>query len=156
MAYSVLRARLRDGESDPKFQTVPFYLPAGQTLAAYQTWADGALPILDGVTHSLITELTVEVPLTIVGGMKAEPVPATQNEHGGNISFTTTGPRKSSFRIPNILWSIMAGDSFDPTQSPVLELVNLLNSVQFGQRPRTEQDYQFIAALSGSKSQRKK
>jgi hypothetical protein len=154
---NTLAVRLRDAETDSPDATIPIYLSEGLTLAQVQTYADAILPEIDAVTESQIVEATVTFNLTLVGGLKSVPVAASFNERGGLITFTTTGPRADSVRIPAILHSIMGGDSFSLEDTDIAALITRLLTATTAAtiRPRTSQDYQFSAARSGKKSLRR-
>lgn len=157
MAYNVVTFRMQDAEANTTDATVPVYLPTGFTLAQIQAWVDAFIAQLDAATASMISEVTVALQLTLAGGIKTEPEAGAYNERGGLITFATSGPRASSFRIPAIKTSIMPGDSFSLANTTIAALVTSLTTATTAAniRPRTEQDYQFVTARKGSKSQRK-
>lgn len=128
MAVNQILFRLQDGESDVKRATLPFYVPTGLTLAQYQAFADTAAPVVDDVTGSKIAEIDLNVALTVPGGVKASPIANTVNERGGLIGMETAGQFNDSVRIPNILWSIMTGDSFSLADPAIAAFTLLLTA----------------------------
>lgn len=156
MPFVTINTRLRDAESDTKFETVPLRLPTGLTLAQIETWFDAYAPELDATTGSVLVDAHVIIPLTLPGGLKTDPVALTTNERGGLIVFTTDGTHGDSFRIPNILFSLMPGQEFDVSTGDVADLVTRLTTTTNASRPVTADDFQYVEALKGKKSRRKK
>lgn len=157
MAYNTIAYRIRDDEADTSEDTLAVYAPAGLTLAQYQAFADFQAPLVDALTEGQITAVQLNITLTLPGGLKATPVAGALNERGGLITFDTTGPRADSVRIPAMSRTIMPGDSFSLEDNDVSALINSLLTVHAGStvRPRTTQDYQFVAARKAKKSFRK-
>jgi len=158
MAVNTINFRLQDGESDLKRATLPFYVPTGLTLAQYQSFATTAAPLVDAVTGSLITDIDLNVALTVPGsGIKTAPIADTVNERGGLIGMDTAGQFNDSIRIPNILWAIMTGDSFslsDPDISAFTLLLTAGDGVVF---PRNKDGFVWQGTgLYGKKSFRRK
>jgi hypothetical protein len=154
MPYFTVAIRIKDDEESTKEATIPLNVPNDATVAEVQTWLDAVLPEIDALTEGQITEASLTLPLTLVGGLKGAPVDGAFNERGGLITFDTTGPRAASVRIPAISRTIMPGDTF-PLTGDVADLVTRLTTETLTIRPVTEQDYQYTAARKGSKSLRK-
>jgi len=158
LAVNTINFRLQDGESDTRRATMPFYVPTGLTLAQYQAFATTAAPIVDAVTGSLITDINLDVALTVPGsGIKTVPVADTVNERGGLIGMATAGQFDDSIRIPNILWSIMTGDSFSLADTDIAALTLLLTAGDGVVFPRTRDGFVWEGTgLYGKKSFRRK
>jgi len=157
MAVNTINFRLKDGESDLKRATLPLYVPTGHTLAEYQAFATAAAPVIDDTTGSQITDIDLAVALTVPAGLKASPVADTVNERGGLLGMDTAGQFNDSVRIPNILWTIMTGDSFslaDPAIQALTLLLTAGNGVVF---PRNKDGFVWQGTgLYGKKSFRRK
>lgn len=158
MAVNTINFRLQDAESDVRRATAPIYVPTGFTLAQYQTFATAAAPILDAVTGSVITDIDLNVALTVPGsGIKTTPVANALNERGGLLGMDTSGQFNDSFRIPAILWSIMTGDDFSLADTDIAALALLLTAGDSVVFPRTREGFTYSGAgLYGKKSFRRK
>lgn len=161
MAYSTIAIRLRDTESDTKYDTIPVNVPTGLELATYQGTLDAVAPLIDALTDSAIVEATLTIPLVLPAGLDTEATNNVLNERGGLITFDTSGPRRDSVRIPGIKRTIMSGDSFVLADAGVvaafvawLTTNQTINSETV--RAKTPQDYNFVTALKGSKSLRRR
>lgn len=162
MPYDTMVFRLIDGETSSQRHTVPLYIPSGNySVTEMQAIANAFVPLIDAATDAKVDEIEVTFRLTVTGG-KASAVAASSNERGGLISLSTAGPRNDSVRIPAIKRTIMSGNSFSTTATPILELVNFLTSAQTiagvdpALRVVSQHDYAFNAAIGGSKSIRKR
>lgn len=156
MAVNTINFRLMDDEEDSKLATFPLYVPTGFTLAQYQTFADTMAPVIDAVTGSEITDIDINVALTLVSGLKTGPVTNALNERGGIIGFDTAGQFNDSIRVPAILPSIMAGDTFLLTDTDVANLVAAMIVGDTVVIPRTRDGFTWSSALYGKKSFRRK
>jgi len=147
--------RLKDAETDSKLASVPLYVPQGDTIAHYQAMFDEYAELLDNVTGSQIMEASITIPLVLPGGLKATPVAASFNERGGLVQWDTDGQWSDSFRIPAILTSIMSGDTFLLTGA-----IGSLNSFLIAGDgiviPKTRDGFEWVQALAGVKSFRRK
>ena len=158
MAVNTINFRLQDGESDVKRATLPYYVPTGFTLAQYQTFATAMAPLVDSLTGSLITDIDLSVALTVPGsGIKTVPIADTVNERGGLIGMDTAGQFNDSVRIPNILWSIMTGDSFSLADTDVAAFILGLTAGDGVIFPRNRDGFVWQGTgLYGKKSFRRK
>lgn len=152
-----LAIRIRDAEQNSPLATIPIYLPNGLTVAQVQDYLNAIAPEIDALTDGVIAEASVTFNLVLPAGMSETPVSGALNERGGLITFDTTGPRKSSVRVPAFDRNIMPGDSFSLAQSQVAAFVTRLttSTTTHNIRPVTEQGYQYTVARAGRKSFRK-
>ena len=147
---------VKDSEVDSREASVPFFVPAGDTLAHYQSYADAACEALDNVTGSQIMSAQLVLDLTLPGGIKVAPVAASLNERGGLWVMNTSGPYGDSFRVPAILTSIMAGDTFDITAGAANALRTFLIAGDGVVITKTRNGFDFVAGVTGKKSFRRK
>ncbi len=156
MPYNTLSVRFRDSESDNREKSLPIYLPTGFTLPQYQTWTDAALPEIDALTDTVISEVELTIRLVLPGGLKPTVTNSALNERGGLISIDTSGPRNDSIWIPGIARAIMPGDSFALT-GPVSAFLARMTAASTAAniRPVTKDDFNIITGLAGKKSFRK-
>jgi hypothetical protein len=149
--------RVKDVEEDSPLASFPVNVPSGKTIAQLQTYADAIGAEIDAVTGSQLMEVSVTISLAVHSGAKSSPVAGTLNERGGLITFSTSGPRADSVRIPGILSTIMPGNSFALTDTDIAALITrLTTSTTAGTiRPVTPQNYNFVTANAGKKSFRK-
>lgn len=156
MPYFTVAVRVKDAEESTKEATIPLNVPNDLTVAEIQTWLDAVLPEIDALTEGQITEATLTMPLTLVGGLKGAPTAGAFNERGGLITFDTDGPRAASIRIPAMNKTIMPGDTFPLTGAVATFVTRITTATTAGAvRPVSEQDYQYLAGRKGSKSLRK-
>ena len=157
MAYDTIVFRYKDAEADTKESSVPVNIPSGATVAQIQTYVDSIGPLIDTLTQSLCTGVSVTLNLTIPAALKDSVVAGALNERGGLITFDTSGPRAASFRIPAIDRTLMPGSEFSLEDNDVANLITALTTATTAAsiRPRTEQDYNYVTARKGSKSLRK-
>lgn len=159
MALQTVVYRLRDSETNSPDESVPVYLDSAVTLTDVQAFSNLIAAEIDATTGSQIVGADITLPLTLPGGIKSSPVALYQNERGGLITFSSTGPRAASFRIPAILQTIMSGDAFSLSDTAIAALIARMTTVStvnaHSVRPHTDQDYLFSAARRGVKSRRK-
>lgn len=156
MAHNTVIFRIKDADADSMLDSFPVYLPTGLTLAQYQTWADALAPELDALTEGFIYSMDLNVALTLTSGIATSASSGAQNERGGLIQFSTPIPKKFSVRIPAIKHAIMAGSSFSLADTDVAALITRLTTTTNSARPVTDFEQNMSAALSASKSQRKR
>jgi len=156
MAQTNIVFSVKDSESDSREASVPFFVPSGDTLAHYQTYADAAAEVLDNVIGSQIMSVQLVLDLVVPGGIKVAPAAASLNERGGLFVMTTSGPYGDSFRVPAILPSIMAGDEFDIAAGAANSFANFLIAGDGVVVTKTRNNFDFVARVKGKKSFRRK
>lgn len=156
MAHNTVVFRIKDFDADSALDSIPIHLPSGLTLAQYQTWADALAPEIDALTEGYIAAMELNIGLTLTGGLSGTASTGAQNERGGLVQFSTPIPKKYSVRIPAIRHTIMAGSSFSLADSDVAAFITRLTTTTNSARPVSDFEQNLVAALSGSKSQRKR
>lgn len=140
-------------DADGKSKTIPLYFPDTTTLADLQDYADTFLPNLDAVIDGKITQATVTLQLTLVGGLKASAVDGNRVREGALLRFAADDTiYKHSIYIPSWENTGFAGDVVlatgaydtvqdniavgigDPAVAPSDEYGNDLNSFINGNR----------------------
>jgi len=71
-----------------KRKTIALFTPATLSVANLQTLSDNLLPDLDAVIDGQITDVSVQLALTVVSGLKAEPVEGNTVREGANLTYT--------------------------------------------------------------------
>lgn len=151
--------RLDDSETDVSTDVVAIYVTDGLENATLQAVADAWVTLIEAVTGSEIVSIDFVGNLAVNGQTRTEPDAGSVNERGGNITFTTTGPRREGFRIPAILPAIMSGNEFSTGNAQIAAIVTELTT---GATYNTEvvnyftpYGYAWSAAVAGKKSGRK-
>lgn len=68
-------------------KTVALFTPATLTLANLQTLVDNLLPDLDAVIDGQITDVSVQLALTLIAGLKGAPVAGNTVREGANLTY---------------------------------------------------------------------
>lgn len=152
--------RLRDSESDASLAPIPVTFADGQTLAELQTWANNAIPIIEAAIGGYVEGLDLLVELDPTVASAGGPVPAgIYNERGAVFLFDTTGPRRESVRLPQILHTLMTGSEVVLTQPAIAAFTDLfLTGVTNGTgvvAPITPNGYAWSDTVRGRRSFRK-
>lgn len=155
-----MNIRLRDSESDASLDPIPVVFADGQTLGELQVWLNNAIPVIEAAVGGYVeaTDVTIQLDPTIASG--GGPVPAgVYNERGAVFLFDTTGPRRESVRLPQILHTLMTGQDVSLGQPDITAFVNLfLTGVSNGSgvvAPITPNGYDWSAVVRGKRSFRK-
>jgi len=152
-----LAIRIRDAEQNSPLATLPIYLPNGLTVPQVQDYANVLLPEVDALTAGAIASASATFALDLPSGLKASPMANHTNERGGLITFSTTGPRAASVRIPAMRFTLMPGNTFSLSAPEVAAFVTRLTTqtTTHNIRPVTEHNHQYVSARAGRKSFRK-
>lgn len=110
MAIAEFTVILEDAKGDTSSHNVKADRASGWTLAQAQSWIDAYLADLDDALGSKINEVTVKLPLTLVGGLKATAVAGSLNGVGASVQFRTSEDLKQSVRFPGILQTLINAD----------------------------------------------
>lgn len=152
--------RLRDSESDASLDPIPVTFADGQTLAEMQVWVNNAIPIIEAAIGGYVeaTDAVIDLDPTIASG--GGPVNAgVYNERGAVFLFDTTGPRRESVRLPQILHTLMTGKEVVTTQPEVSAFTDLfITGVSNGGgvvAPITPNGYAWSSVVRGRRSFRK-
>lgn len=140
-------------DADGKVKTMPIYFPAATTLAELQDYADAMLPALDAVIDGQITQATVTLQLTLVGGLKSAAVDGNRVREGALLRYPADNTiYKHSIFVPSWENAGFAGDVVletgayatfqatisagggDPVVEPTDEYGNDLNALINGER----------------------
>lgn len=140
-------------DADGKVKTMPLYFASTTTLAELQGYADDMLPLLDAVIDGKITQATVTLQLTLVGGLKGSAVDGNRVREGALLRFPADNTiYKHGIFVPSWKNTGFAGDvvlqtgaynTFQATISagagdPVIEVTdeygNDLNAILSGER----------------------
>lgn len=110
---------LRDSETNERFSSFPVYVQDGLETATLQALADRWIPLIEGVSGCEVAEVEVTLSLATTAKTVLAPVAGIVGERGGLVTFSTSGPRAESVRIPGIRTTIMPGDEFSITDAAV-------------------------------------
>lgn len=158
MALTVV-LRTRDSESDAALGAFPISFADGaMTLAEIQSWVDLAIPIVEDCVGGFVeaADVTIELTTTTSGG---GPAPAgVYNERGAVFLMETDGPRRESFRLPQILHTKMTGNDVSLADTEIAALIAMFTTglnVNGLKVPITPFGYDWISGVRGKRSFRK-
>lgn len=117
-----LNFQLRDSETNERFSSYPVYVQDGLETATLQALVDRWIPLIEGVSGCEVAEVEATLSLSTAAKSVLAPVTGIVGERGGLVTFSTSGPRAESVRIPGIRTSIMPGDEFSITDPAVSAL----------------------------------
>lgn len=93
-------------------KTVALFTPATLTLANLQTLTDNLLPDLDAVIDGQIVDVSVQLALTVVAGLKSAPVAGNTVREGANLTYDAANTDYAySVYIPSWENAGFAGDA---------------------------------------------
>lgn len=72
-------------------KTIPYFVPAGSTIAALQGLSDVSVALIDAGIDSKIVGAQVTVQLTLPGGLKASPIVGNTVHEGALIDYSVSG-----------------------------------------------------------------
>lgn len=100
-----------DGDNGKK-QRMLVPIPRGTlTLAQVQSFSDAFAALLDETTEAVITDAQVVMQLSLPGGIKTDPVDASDAGVGAALSFAVSGTSYShSVYLPGILDALKVGE----------------------------------------------
>jgi hypothetical protein len=109
-----------NGKSKP----MPVFVSSGTTLAQAQAYLDDLLPLLDLVTAGKIESATISLPLTIVAGLKANPLSNVNIIEGANIAFNVYDTKYGhTLRVPAIRDTLVTGETVPTNTGAVGDFV---------------------------------
>lgn len=151
--------RCRDSESGGNLGVISWIAPNGQTLAQCQAAADLLVPLIEACIGGYVETIDGTVAFTntqTAGGPVGDGV---FNERGAVFLMDTTGPKRESVRLPQILQSKMGGDTVSLSDTEIAALLDAyitgLNTGSGVVKPDTPFGYKFSTAVRGIKSGRK-
>ena len=153
-----LVARIKDSEGDGKLAACVLHAQAGDTLAHYQAFCDAWLPHVDDITGGQIVEASITIPLTLVAGLKANPLSGHYNERGVNFLMDVAlSGFNESVRIPAVLESLVVGNSVDLTVAPGSDIPTFLTGGDGIVFPKTRAGLDFLGSgISAKRTFRRK
>lgn len=72
-------------------KTLPVFFPTEDTVAAIQGKLDVLLPKLDAVIDGKITDVSLTLSMSVVGGLKGAAVAGNTVHEGANLQYDVTG-----------------------------------------------------------------
>jgi hypothetical protein len=90
MADDVLLS-VKETDFNGKSKTSLVYFAPATTLASVTTFAQAFAPLVEAVSESQVTALTVSLPIALPGGLKGAPGAGVRINAGGRFSFDTPG-----------------------------------------------------------------
>lgn len=117
---------LQDGEASTRFASFPVYVQDGLATATLQALVDRWIPLIEAVSGSVVNGVEVVLNMSVAARTRTVPVNNIVNERGALITFSTSGPRAESVRIPAILPAIMPGDEFSIADVNVVAITDEL------------------------------
>lgn len=158
MAF-VITLRTRDSESDAALGAIPIpFADGAMTLGEMQTWVDGAIPIVEAAIGGYVEAADVTISLDndeSAGG----PAPAgVYNERGAVFLMETSGPRRESIRLPQILHTKMTGTDVSLADQQITDFLNMFIvgiNVNGLKVPKTPFGYNWVSGVRGKRSFRK-
>ncbi|MBN1285875.1 MAG: hypothetical protein JXB47_10795 [Anaerolineae bacterium] len=87
-------------DSQGKKSTASVNVPSATTEADTITFAQALAPLVDAITGSKITKMSLSTPITLPGGLKAAPVANSNNNAGALFQFITSGNHYTRTRVP--------------------------------------------------------
>jgi hypothetical protein len=95
----------RDGDNN----TVVVFVDNTFTLAQYQGFVTAFAPLLDGVTNGKVVSATLNMEMTLPGGLKASATSGAENQVGGLWTLATPARYKHGIRVPALVDSLFVG-----------------------------------------------
>lgn len=158
MAF-VITLRTRDSESDASLGAIPIpFADGAMTLAEMQLWVDGAIPIVEAAIGGYVeaADVTIELDNDESGG---GPVSAgVYNERGAVFLMETTGPKRESIRLPQILHTKMTGTDVSLADTEIDDFLTMFTTgidVNGLKVPKTPFGYDWVSGVRGKRSFRK-
>ncbi len=97
----VITVGIRDYLGERKTLQPPLYLPAATTVATINTLLGTMLPLLDAVIDGKIEDVSVQLALTLPGGLKGSAVTGKDVHNGANLTFDPADTNFAhSFYVP--------------------------------------------------------
>lgn len=111
------------------------------------SWSDEFLPVLDAVTGSQITSITVKQDLPLPGsGIKTTPDAASENERTGLFNFSqATVKYKDGVDVPGLKESLIVDGKIDLTASAVTDWVAFVTTTADTIQPVSKFQYALVA-----------
>lgn len=114
-------------DEDGTVGNVNVFLPATNTLAEVQAFADAFISDLDAITAAKIDAATVALALTLPGALKANAIAGHPIQWGSNWSFDAANtPYRWTMHVPAVDHGIVVGDSIDTTPVFVQDFLNTM------------------------------
>jgi hypothetical protein len=108
-ATNVVTFGIRDSKG--KRSTVPVFFPTTFTVADLQAFVNAFAPNLNSVIEGVIEGASLQLEMTLPGGLRTDPVANSDIEEGGNFAFTTPSRYKHTLRIPALSQALFSGES---------------------------------------------
>lgn len=108
-ATNVASFSIRDAKG--KRSTVPIFFPTTFTVEDVQAWITAAAPNLNNIVDGVIEGVTLQLDMTLPGGLRTDPVVNSDIEEGANFSFTTPSRYKHTLRVPCMAQAFLQGES---------------------------------------------
>jgi len=72
-------------------KTIPYFIPAGGTIAGAQGLVDVTAPLIDAAIDAYISDIQMTISLAIPGGLKGAALVGNTVHEGALIDFSVTG-----------------------------------------------------------------
>jgi hypothetical protein len=72
-------------------KTVPYFVPAGGTIAGAQGLVDVTAPLLDAVVDAYISDIQMTIQLSVPGGLKVAALVGNTVHEGALIDYSAAG-----------------------------------------------------------------
>lgn len=95
----------RDGDNS----TVIIFLDPTFTLAQYQGFVTAFAPLLDAVTQGKVVGATLNMEMSLPGGLKAAATATAENQVGGLWTMSTPARYKHGIRVPALIDALFVG-----------------------------------------------
>ena len=89
MASHVVSIGITDFAGDRK--TLPLFFPTEDSVATIQTQMNTLLPLLDAVIDGKISDMSIQLSMTLPGGLKAGAVSGNTVHEGANLRYDVAG-----------------------------------------------------------------
>jgi hypothetical protein len=101
--------------------SLPVFVPTGGTIAQLQALSDAISAVLDAVTGCQIQSASVNLGLTLPGGLKGSPTANLDIEKGANFGFDAANTDyRHTIRVPAIPSAMVIGELVDLTHSDII------------------------------------
>lgn len=116
----------RDGDNS----TVIIFLDSTFTLAQYAGFVTNFAPLLDAVTQGKIVSATLNMDMTLPGGLKASATSTAENQVGGLWTMATPARYKHGIRVPALVDSLFVGKNVNYSAAGAAQ--NFTNAITGG------------------------
>lgn len=110
MTTNILSISIQDHSGNTK--SLPLFFDDTTTLAELQAYATDFLPALDAVIDGKIVGATVELGITLPGGLKSSAVDGNTVHEGANLTYSAEGTEYAhTIYVPTWVNAGFAGDT---------------------------------------------